>query len=37
MRTKDVSSQTSEISQRIVNNADEKEFVGKDEVKAMKL
>ncbi|AXX86852.1 Cache sensor-containing MCP-domain signal transduction protein [Malaciobacter marinus] len=37
MRTKDVSSQTSEISQRIVNNADAKEFVGKDEVKAIKL
>ncbi|WP_162919071.1 methyl-accepting chemotaxis protein [Malaciobacter halophilus] len=37
LKTKDVAIQTSTISQRIVDNADDKEFVGKDEVKAMKL
>ncbi|RXK00353.1 chemotaxis protein [Arcobacter sp. CECT 8986] len=37
MRTKDVSVQTAQISQRIVDNANDKEFVGKDEVKAINL
>ncbi len=37
MKTKDIASQTSSISQKIVDNANDKEFIGKDEVKAVIL
>ncbi|MFY9073342.1 cache domain-containing protein [Malaciobacter mytili] len=37
MKTKDIASQTSSISQKIVDNADAKEFIGKNEVKALSL
>ncbi len=37
MKTKDVASKTSFISQKIVDDANAKEFIGKDEVKALKL
>ncbi|RXJ88151.1 cache domain-containing protein [Arcobacter sp. CECT 8985] len=37
MKTKDVSVQTAEISQKIVDNANDKEFLGKNEVKAIDL
>ncbi|RXJ96435.1 chemotaxis protein [Malaciobacter molluscorum] len=37
MKTKDVSVQTAQISQKIVDNANDKEFLGKNEVKAIDL